>query len=455
MSLDKLVETFSAKCPFAVLTQIVIRGVLQDDLNEVFEANRSQQYEREVAFADIAIAVAQVALGFSENFNQAYKAHKQDLGVSRQSFYDKIKATELAISSAVVGKSAERAAEMQEALGFVPWEVLPGYRVFSIDGNHLQESDKRLKALRDCYDAPLAGVAVARLDHQRLLFDRTYLLEDAHAQECSTQDLIVDDLEPNDLLLADRHHCVLSFLKGIANADAAFVIRQHGRFQGVLKGRRRKIGRTTTGVVYEQEIWTGEGSDAQKMRRITVELDKPTKKGETEVHLLSNLPDEVSAIEIAELYLVRWEIETSFYHLTTSLTCELKSVGHPKAALFLFCVAMMAFNMRQILFAALYAVHDEEEVEEVSNFQVSLEISQCTSGMLIVLDDEAWSQLIPDDPYEVASELLRIAKSIDLSEYKKGKAPPKKKKAKKPKPKRKRTHVSTAKLLHEAKQKTP
>lgn len=455
MNLDKTFETFSAKCPFAVLTQIILRGLLRDDLNQVFEENRSQQYEREVSFADLAMAVADVTLGFSENFNQAYGALKEELGVSRQSFYDKVNATELAISSGVVSKSAERAVEMQEALGFVPWEVLAGYRVFSVDGNHLQESEKRLKALRDCHDAPLAGIAVARLDHQRLLFDRAYLLEDAHAQECSIQDLIVDDLEPNDLLLADRHHCVLSFLRGIDNADAAFVIRQHGRFQGVLKGKRRKIGQTTTGVVYEQEIWTGEASDAQKMRRVTIELKKPTKKGEAEVHLLSNLPDNVGAIEIAELYLVRWEIETSFYHLTTSLTCEVKSVGHPKAALFLFCTAMMSFNVRQILFAALYATHDEEEVEEVSNFKVSLEISRYTSGMLIVLDDEPWSQWIPNSPSDLASLLLRVAETIDLSEYKKGKAPPKKKKDKKPKPNRKRTHVSTAKLLRAAKEKTP
>jgi hypothetical protein len=453
VNLDNLYETYSEQCPFAVLTQIAIRGLL-GDLNDVFEANRTRQYEREAEFADIAFAVAQVALRFAGNFNQAYKAQEKKLGISRQCFYDKLKATELTISSAVVAKSAERATEAQEAIGFVPWQVLAGYRVFSIDGNHLQESEKRLKPLRDCIDAPLAGITVARLDHQRMLFDRAYLLEDAHAQECSTRSQIADDLEPGNLLMADRHFCLLQFFKDIAEAGAAFVIRQHGRFRGVLKGKRRKIGKTATGVVFEQEIWTTESGE-QRMRRITIELYKPTKKGETEVHLLSNLPAEVDAIEIADLYLVRWEIETSFYHLTTSLTCELKSVASPKAALFLFCVAMMAFNIRQVLFAALYAAHDDEEVEAVSNYQISLEISQYTNGMLIVLNDEAWAKLIPDNMPDIAAELVRIASSIDLSRYKKGKAPPKKKKPKKPKPKRKKTHVSTAKLLRAAKAERP
>lgn len=75
--------------------------------------------------------------------------------------------------------------------------------------------------------------------------------------------------------------------------------------------------------------------------------------------------------------------------------------------------------------------------------------------MLIVLDDEAWNELIPDNMSDIASELVRIASSIDLDRYKKGKAPPKKPKPKKPKPKRKRTHASTAKLLAAANEKGP
>ena len=197
-------------------------------------------------------------------------------------------------------------------------------------------------------------------------------------------------------------------------------------------------------MVYEQEIRTRDG--AFSMRRITVELDEPTRDGDTVIHVLTNLPASVSAIAIAELYRLRWEVETGFYHVTTTLTCEVKSVGAPKAALFLFCVALMAFNIRQVVFAALYAEHPEETVNEISHFQVSVEVARYTDGMLVVLDDAAWQQLIPADPPAVAELMRRVSRAIRPSRYQKSRRGPKKKPQKEPRTRRK-NHVSTAKIL--------
>jgi hypothetical protein len=454
MKVDDLLGRFTTRCPFAVLTQVCIHALAGDELDKVFHEERSRQYEREVAFSAVAMAVADVTLGFAENFNQAYKAHKKNLGVSLNSFYEKIKATELAVSEGLVARSARRSADMQDALGFVPWELLAGYRVFSIDGNHLQESDKRLGPLRDAFDAPLPGTIVARFDHQRQLFDRSYLLEDAHAQESSVSDRIAADLQPKDLLIADRHYCVLAFLQRIDQSRAAFAIRQHGRFKGVLVGTRRKVGRTNTGTVYEQKILTSHHRDAFSMRRITLELDQPTRDGDTEIHILTNLPAEVSALQIADIYALRWEEETGFFYLTTTLTCEVPSVGHPRAALLLFCMALLAFNLRQVIFAALYAEHAEEDVQEVSHHQVSVEVWRYTDGMLAAIDASLWDQWIPSHPQGVAQLLRRIVGSIPLREYRKSKRGPKKKKTTQ-KPNRPKTHMSTAKALAEAKARRP
>ena len=70
------------------------------------------------------------------------------------------------------------------------------------------------------------------------------------------------------------------------------------------------------------------------------------------------------ATDIAELYRHRWEEETAFNVLQMTLTCEDSGIGHPRAATFLFCMAILAFNLRQSLFAVLYATHAEEEVAE-------------------------------------------------------------------------------------------
>lgn len=448
--LDKFLE----QCPFAVLTQVALRGLIHNEFDDLFHENRSRQYEGEQKFSAMANAVADVVLRFAENFRQAYSKHREELGVSLTSFYNKINATELQTSEAVVARTANRAAKLQDQLGVETWQVLEGYNVYAIDGNHLQESEKRLKPLRQLHDAPLAGTTVARFDLQRQLFDRAYLLADAHAQESTTLVRVLDDLGEGDLLLADRHFCILSFLRAANEKGCSFLVRQHGRFKGVLVGSRREIGRTETGVAYEQTIKTSSAPDALVMRRVSVELDQPTRDGDKVIHLLTNLPPEVDARKIAELYHLRWEEETGFFYLTTTMTCELKSVGNPQAALFLFCMAMMAFNARQVVFASLYAEHEEELVNEVSHHAVSVEVSRYSDGMLVVLDDSFWQRYLGDQFEQLTTCLREVSAAVNPSAYRKSKRGPKKP-VEKPPHTRPKNHVSTAKLLAQAKSETP
>ena len=109
-------------------------------------------------------------------------------------------------------------------------------------------------------------------------------------------------------------------------------------------------------------------------------------------------------------------------------------------------LSVLAFNLRQTIFAALYATHDEDSVEETSHFHVSKNVSDKTEGMLIAITEDEWAELIPSTTRGVASLLRKIARKIELSEYRKSRRGPKKKK-----PHRSRnvasSHVSTAKLL--------
>lgn len=442
----KIFDRFVRKAPFAVMTRILAQDFIGGDLNRVFDDNRQQQRDSIASFQAVAATVADVVLNFSDNFNQAYKEHKAELSVTRQSFYAKTRGVEPAVSEAIVARSAERAIAMQDELGFVPWELLPGYRCLSVDGNVLAKSDKRLKVLREVKGAPLPGKIVARFDLQRQLFDRAYVLLDGHSQESTCCDRIVGDLAVKDVLIADRHYCIVPFLSKISQAGGFFVIRQHGRLKGVLLGERKPIGRISTGMVYEQELRLSDAEDAMTVRRITVELDEPTRDGDLVIHVLTNLPADVSATVAAELYRHRWEEETAFNVLQMTLTCEHPGVGHPRAAVFLFCMSVLAFNLRQTIFAALYAAHDEEAVQEISHFHVSKNVSDKTEGMLIAITKEEWTELIPSTPPKIAALLTEIASNINLGEYRKSRRGPKKKK-----PRRSRNvasaHVSTAKLL--------
>ena len=73
------------------------------------------------------------------------------------------------------------------------------------------------------------------------------------------------------------------------------------------------------------------------VRHITIQLEKQTRHGDWQVTLLTNLPEgEVSALVVSELYLKRWQIKKMFQVITDTFNCELKTLGYPKVALFVF-----------------------------------------------------------------------------------------------------------------------
>lgn len=452
MSGNAILERFIDKYPLAVMTRSIADCLLDERVDDVFQQNRSRQYDDTIKFSTVATSMAEIALGTVENRNQAYRKYKQELQVSAVAYYGKLNRTEPAISEGMVRYSAQRAGELLDELGFEPWEVLPGYRGLTFDGNHLQKTQKRLKETRGLCAAPLPGTVVARYDHQRGLFDQAYLLEDAHAQEATVLERAVEDLRERDLVIADRHFCIVGFLLKIAARCACFVIRQHGRLKGKLLGKRKRIGRTDSGMVYEQALEIHNGDDTLVIRRISVELDEPTRDGEVEIHILSNVPPEhADARRLAEIYRQRWEIENAFYVLTTTMNCEAKSNCHPRCALFQFCMAMLAYNCRQVLLAALYAEHKQEDVEAMSQYNVSIDIVSPMEGMVTAITEQEWTALTPQSSSGRASFLRRVAGRVNVRAYRKSVRGPKK-----PPPQRKRckagTHVSTHRLLAERKQ---
>jgi hypothetical protein len=293
---------------------------------------------------------------------------------------------------------------------------------------------------------------VARFDHQTGLFDQVYLLEDAHAQESTVLDRVLEDLSRHDLVIADRHFCIVRFMLKMAARGSYFVIRQHGRLQGKLLGKRQRVGRIDSGVMYEQAMQICDGHDTLVVRRITVDLVEPTRDGDLQLHLLSNVPPiDAKAGELAQIYRDRWEIENAFHVLTMTLNCEMNSNCYPRCALFQFCMAIVAYNCRQVLLAALYAEHDQEEVEAMSQYHVSLDIVSPMEGLLTAINEQEWADLTPPHPRGIATFLRHIARQVDVGAYRKSVRGPKK-----PPTKRKRcrtgTHVSTHRLLQTRKQ---
>lgn len=454
MILGKRFEAFVEHSPLSVM----VRGVLErafnaDRLDGLFERTAETQYTRELWFSTLVRLMSEVVLGVSPSVHAAYQDASEPLGVSVTAVYDKLAGVEPRVSAELVRDSARHFSGVIDELGGRVPSLLEGYRVLILDGNHLSGTEHRLKELRRMRAAALPGQALVVLDPALMLIVDVLPWEDAHDQERSLLEQIVPKVQPQDLWIDDRNFCTTKFLFGIVRQQGCFLVRQHAStLHWQLLGKRKFCGRTATGRVYEQAVRlenpdTGESLMA---RRITVQLDEPTREGESQVHLLTNLPShKANARRVAKLYLERWTIERVFQDLAVALTCEIHTLGYPKAALFGFCLALVAYNAVSLIQAALRAVHGAAKVQaEISWYYVCVHLSKVYTGMMIAVPARHWDIFRRLEVREFAALLQELATRIDLRRFRKHPRGPKK-----PPPKKisgvKISHVATARILAE------
>jgi hypothetical protein len=257
--------------------------------------------------------------------------------------------------------------------------------------------------------------------------------------------------------IADREYCTRGFLFGVKQRKACFLIRRHGSLGFESAGRRRRLGRTKTGTVYQQKVRLTD-NDGREMivRRITIKLDRPTRDKETEIDLLTNLPQKVAGQKIADAYLSRWRIEDAFHKLTMVLRCELNTLGYPQAALFGFCLAVATYNVINTVTAALRAAHadaTEKTATKASKFSfyyLADEIAGVSRGMAIVVTEEYWTNAFAQKgPQQMAKKLLWLARKVHIDRFLINRSSVKKRK--KPRPMKHGGHVSTYRILQKRK----
>src|SRR5262249_50399985 len=219
------------------------------------------------------------------------------------------------------------------------------------------------------------------------------LCADGHAQERSLLGEVLAHVQPGELYIDDRNFCTLGFLLGIAARRAFFLTRQHQNLPVVPQTRWKAAGRTAKGeALAERKVWIRDDAGQSRIiRQVRLRLQKPTRDGDTVIYLLTNLPRRVRAPKLAALYLERWTVETVFQMLTTNLRCEINTLGYPAAALFGFCMAVVAYNLLATVRAALRSVHGVDKIEqEVSSYYLAEEIAGEYRGMMRLLPPPRW-----------------------------------------------------------------
>jgi IS4 transposase len=447
------VERFVKQTPITVMARLALQRALEPAwIDAVFERHRQYQYKGELLFSTTVDLMSVVAVGMRPSVHAAFQA-APDLPVSVQALYDKIKRTDPKLVRDLVRGSAERLSPVAQSMR-APSPTIKGYRLRIVDGNHLPASEKRLKPLRAFRGAALPGLSLVVYEPDSHFVTDIIPCEDGHANERSLTAPLLEHAQAMDLWMGDRNFCTREILAGWHERGCGFIVREHACSPNPLAtGPLCRKGRIDTGVVHEQAVTIqGEKGQAIALRRIELHLDTPTEDGETVIRLLTNLPGkQFGAGKVARLYRRRWHIETLFQRLESVLQSEMITLGHPRAALLAFGVAVLAWNVLAVLQEAIKARHDLTAAGiELSSYYLAAEIKAQYAGMMTAIAVAAWQAYDALAPAELGEVLLEMAAHADPKRLRKHPRGPKK-------PKEKpyashaevARHVSTARVLRE------
>lgn len=413
------------KAPIAVMARAILERLFDPEtLDKLFKEQAQKQYSRKLLFSSVVELMMSVVLGTSKSVLSAFRARKDILKVSDEAVYNKLQNMEIGVSAALVSYSAQEAEKIINGLNARKEPLFANRKSLIIDGNGIEHTHHRIKETRELDKALLPGKALVVLDPETGLAIRAFLTPDGHAQERSLFDQVLEMVQPEEVWIADRNFCTFNFLTTIAKKGAFYVIRQHGSINEILDGERILAGEASTGKIYEQSnSFTYEGATS-KIRRITVELNQPTKDKETEIHIFTNLPVEISAMKIADSYQKRWTIEGLFLEIKKTLQCEINELCYPNAALFVLCMALMASNAVAILKAVLRSVHGSKAVNQTSGYYMAWEMKIITGGMMIFLPEEEWLRFQTMSLDEFIEILKYMASFVKMEKYKKNNIKP-------------------------------
>jgi hypothetical protein len=446
--LSEIIERFSKKAPLSVMARALMENALEHSrVDSLFEQTAESGYTRKLLFSHLVDLMAVVVCKLRPAINSAIRY--VDLPASATAVYNKLQRVELGVLEALLRDIAARLALVIGQMKATLAGPIPGYESWVLDGNHLSSTQRRLKALWQSWAGPLPGTVLVFFNPQlKLMFD-SILIEDGHAQERSRTEDIIARLKAGIVLIADRNFCTQALLMGVIRKGAFFVIRHHANMPVKLLGEPVLVGDTETGQVFEQAGELAFEGRVERVRRVTLELTKKTRDGDSKLHVLTNLPATVETQVVAEAYRSRWCIETAFQDLTVALEGEIETLGYPKAALFGFTMALIAYNVLSTMRAAIRVAWGEETERELSEYYIANDVHYASGGMNAITEEKEWEFARKASIAELAEMLVKWAKNINLKPLTKSKRG-----VKKPVPPRTEhkgePHISTAKLLAKA-----
>jgi len=453
--IKSIFERFTKKAPVALLFRGLFARVFSPErLNRIFSENRCWQNESMLLFSSVVDIVGAVVVKAKPSVHAAFIEHEDEVGVSKQAFYDKLAGIEVPVCEAMVTECSAELLAILTAAKIKKPDLVEGFHCFVIDGKRLDGTEHRLDVSRYTKSAPLPGSIVAILDARAELFVQAIFDPDSYANERKMLAPYMNKLEKGALYFADRNFCDGPLIASFMAAETFFVLRHHGRspsWRKIVGCPKNKVGTDPAGQsVYEQEIEVQLPDKSWvRLRRVTVKLATPTRDGDTELNYLTNLPTSVSAVCVSEGYRGRWTIELCFGKIAKALNAEINTLCYPRACLFCFCLGLVAFNLISALKQLLVRYNKTKQIPKLSDYYIALEIGEAQLAFEICFDHADWVKLQRMTIAEFLQWVSDIAKHAKLKKYRTHTRAPKK-----PPPKRssgkKQAHFSTHRALEEA-----
>lgn len=439
-----------ARCPVALMTRATHEYLFTDQfLNDLFDDSSLANYSRQFLFSDLVAVLTGVVFSTHPSVRRSFlNSPTTQARGTLKCFYEKLQRVEPATNRTFVRATASKVSDIWGNSPLPHPEPIPGYRLKIIDGNHLEATQNRLDGQSA---AALPGQALAILGHASGLVLDVLPWEDAHANEKEVLAAYQLDLSEPDVVVADRQFCANTVMNLLNAQKAKFIIRHNASVGVHVVKERRSCGKTPTGQVFESRVRYAQTN--RVLRCVEVELDKPTRNGEKVIRLLTDLPaSKASGRQVAQAYLCRRRIETVFWDLTVSLTCEVKTLAYPRSALFAFCVSLGVYNGLQLVKGAVAATHGAEVLERLSGHTMSEEVGRMWDGLDLALGEPEWEELRGLSGEDFGRWLREAAEGMDLDYYRKTTRGPKKPKVKAVEGEPINKHTSTFRFLQQRKQ---
>jgi hypothetical protein len=295
--------------------------------------------------------------------------------------------------------------------------------------------------------------------------------ENGHAQDRSQIDAVITRVKPGECIVANAGFCTQKMMLGISQQGAYFVLRKPSNTAVELVGKPEKIGTIDTGILLEQKgLLNCTNKEVVEVRVITIERFKPASSGKMKIVILTNLPEDVTAVQVAQAYRHRWTIENTFQDMAQVIESEVSSLGYPPCALFGFIVGCVIQNVMALVEHALQKSAKKprrkksrspkstvpsqgKKDKHLSRYKIALQIKTVIAGMDIAIEPTYWIQTCGSlSSNEMAQWLLEIAANANLQDYEKYPWSPKKKQ-----PPRKSgnrgNHIATSQILKKRRKK--